>query len=98
MDWNRRSVKQRLLGLVAPRPERELDPSVLKGMARGIMTTRPDEIGCGECFEQLGQFVDLALAGRDASGALPLIQDHLDRCPDCLEELDALLAALDAVA
>jgi hypothetical protein len=75
----------------------ELDPDKLKEMARGIASTRPDEIGCDECFEQMDQFVDLTLAGKNAAEAMPLVQDHLNRCGDCREEFEALLAAVRAV-
>ena len=71
-----------------------LDLDTLKQMAREIITTRPDEIGCDECFEQLDRFVEMTLAGKNAAEAMPLVQDHLERCHDCHEEFEALLAAL----
>jgi hypothetical protein len=74
-----------------------VDPELLKKIARGVMTRRADEIGCDECFEQVDHFVDMALDGKDAATALPLVQDHLNRCHDCREEYEALLAALRAV-
>jgi hypothetical protein len=76
----------------------ELSLDTLKRIVRDIMTTRPDEIGCDECFEELHRFVELELAGKNAAEALPLVQDHLDRCGDCREEFEALLAALRAIA
>lgn len=76
----------------------ELDLDTLKRMVRNIATTHPDEIGCDECFEQLDRFVELELTGKNAAEALPLVQDHLDRCSDCREEFEALLAALRAIA
>ncbi len=75
----------------------ELSLDSLKRIVRDIMTTRPDEIGCDECVEELDRFVELELAGKNAAEALPLIQDHLDRCGDCHEEFEALLAALRAI-
>ena len=66
-------------------------------MVRGILTTRPDEIGCDECFAQLDRFVELQLAGKNAAEAMPLVHDHLERCHDCREEFEALLAALRAL-
>ena len=75
-----------------------LDLDTLKQMAREIITTRPDEIGCDECFEQLDRFVEMTLAGKNAAEAMPLVQDHLERCDDCREEFEALLAALRALA
>jgi hypothetical protein len=76
----------------------ELDPDVVKAMARGIMTTRADEIGCAKCFEQMDQFVEMELAGRDAAEAMPLVQDHLERCGNCREEFEALLSAVQAMS
>ena len=73
-----------------------LDLDTLKQMVRGIITARPDEIGCDECFEQLDRFVEMTLAGKNAAEAMPLVQDHLERCGDCREEFEALLAALRA--
>ncbi len=76
----------------------ELEAQKLKGLVRGIMTARPDEIGCEECFEELDRFVEMELAGKDAAEAMPLVQDHLERCRECKEEFEALLAALRALA
>jgi hypothetical protein len=76
----------------------KLEVEKLKGLVRAIVTTRPDEIGCDECFEQLDRFVEMELAGRNAAEALPLVEDHLSRCRECREEFEALLGALRAVA
>ena len=75
-----------------------LEAQPLKRMVRGIVTAHPDEIGCDECFEQLDQFVEMQLAGKDVAQAMPLVHDHLVRCRDCREEFEALLAALRALA
>jgi hypothetical protein len=76
----------------------ELDLDKLKRMVRDVITARPDEIGCDECFEQLDRFVELKLAGKNAAEAMPLVQDHLKRCGNCREEFEALLAALRAIS
>jgi len=73
-----------------------MPPDQLAGMVRMIAGTRPDEIGCDDCFAQLDRFVELYLAGKNAAEALPLVQDHLDRCKDCREEFEVLLASLQA--
>ena len=97
MKLNWQSLKQMITGSGPSTKGDGLEPDLLKEMARGIATTRPDEIGCAECFEQMDQFVDLTLAGKDAAQAMPLVQDHLNRCGDCREEFEALLAAVSAV-
>ena len=76
----------------------KLEPDTLKRMVRNVLTTRPDEIGCDECFEELDLFVEMTLAGKNAAEAMPLVQDHLERCRDCCEEFEALLTALQALA
>jgi predicted anti-sigma-YlaC factor YlaD len=63
---------------------------------RGILTTRADEIDCEAAFEELDRFGELALSKQEAAELLPLVQQHLERCPDCREEFEALLRALQA--
>jgi len=75
-----------------------LEPATLKRIVHSALTARPDEIGCDDCFEQLNQFAEMVLAGTDVAEAMPLVQDHLNRCRDCREEFEALLAALRALA
>jgi hypothetical protein len=70
--------------------------SMIQQIIRMIAATRPDEIGCDECFEQLDRFAEWVLAGKDAAEAMPLVQEHLEHCHDCREEFEALLAALRA--
>jgi hypothetical protein len=50
------------------------------------------EVGCDECFDRLDEFIELELAGLDADAAVPGLRAHLDGCPACREEHDALLA------
>jgi len=76
----------------------KIEPTILKQMVRGVMTTSEDEIGCDECFEQLDRFVEITLAGKDAAEAMPLVQNHLNRCGNCREEFEALLTTLRALA
>jgi predicted anti-sigma-YlaC factor YlaD len=50
------------------------------------------EIGCDACFELLDEFVELELAGLDADASIPGLRAHLEGCPACREEHDALCA------
>jgi len=74
-----------------------LNGRFLKKMVRMVLATREEEIGCEECFEQVDRFAELVLDGKPAAEAMPLVQDHLEKCPDCREEFEALLEALRAV-
>ncbi|MDR8389715.1 hypothetical protein NC796_01115 [Aliifodinibius sp. S!AR15-10] len=72
----------------------KLSPELLKKLIQMIKMTRPDEIGCDECFDDLHAFAELELAGKSAEDAMPLVKDHLDRCGTCREEYEALLEAM----
>ena len=78
--------------------KKKLDVDTLKQMVRGIMSSRADEIDCDECFDQIDLFSELSLAGKSADEALPLVKQHLETCPDCKEEFEVLLKALNAVS
>ena len=76
----------------------KLSLEVLKKMVQMVAGTKAEEIGCDECFEQVDRFVELKLQGLNAAEAMPLVQDHLDRCAGCREEFEALLDCLKATA
>jgi predicted anti-sigma-YlaC factor YlaD len=48
------------------------------------------EIGCDACFDLLDEYVDLEIDGLDADARIPGMRAHLDGCPACREEHDAL--------
>jgi hypothetical protein len=66
---------------------------VLK-LVRVVAETREVEIGCDECFERLDSFAETELSRIEASAAMPLVSDHLDKCADCRSTFEALLTAL----
>lgn len=72
----------------------ELTIEFLKKLLNTLKNTEDVEIGCDECFEELDRFAELQLAGKNAAEALPLVQAHLEKCQNCREEYEALLAAL----
>jgi predicted anti-sigma-YlaC factor YlaD len=63
-----------------------------------LLGPKGPEIGCDACFDLLDEFVDAELAGTDADARVPGMRAHLDGCPACREEYEALreLAADDA--
>ena len=63
-------------------------------LVRVVTETRETEIGCDECFERLDSFAETELSGAEASTAMPLVSDHLDKCADCRSKFEALLTAL----
>jgi hypothetical protein len=63
-----------------------------RGSLERLLGPTAREVGCEECFERLDEFVELELAGLDADAAVPGLRAHLEGCPACHEEHDALLA------
>ena len=63
-------------------------------LARVVVETRETEIGCDECFEKLDVFAEVELSGLEARYVMPLVGDHLGKCPDCRSTFEALLTAL----
>jgi predicted anti-sigma-YlaC factor YlaD len=60
--------------------------------------THQHELTCGECFNEVDRFAEMELTGKNAAEAMPLVKEHLERCGNCREEYEALLAALKAIA
>ncbi len=61
----------------------------------GLLGPAGPELTCEECFEYLDRYVDVEIAGRDAEGAVPGMQAHLEGCPACAEDHDSLRALVE---
>lgn len=59
-----------------------------------IATTKSDNVTCDDCFGQIGEFAEMALEGRELSEGMLIVQRHLEQCPCCKGEYEALLDAL----
>jgi hypothetical protein len=68
----------------------------LKAMVRGVARTQETEYSCDDSYRLLDEFAEAVAQGRDAAKLMPLVQQHLDLCPDCREEFEALLRVLQA--
>jgi hypothetical protein len=67
---------------------------VLKAMLRKIEQTQEIELTCGETFDLLDQYSEMVVNGEDVTQLMPLVKQHLELCPDCREEFEALLKVL----
>lgn len=72
----------------------KLTKNSLKKVLTAAAGTLPNEIACGDCFDQINQFAEMQLQDQSSEEALPLVKDHLKRCNDCQKEYEALLKAL----
>jgi hypothetical protein len=57
--------------------------------------THEQELSCDEVHDLIDQFAEMQLRGEDPAHLFPLVQRHLEMCPECREEFEALLAALE---
>jgi len=75
----------------------KLSSETIQKMMRSIRSTRDHELDCGHCNDELDRFIEMKLSGKNASEAMPLVQQHLDRCHACREEYEVLLEAIKAL-
>lgn len=54
------------------------------------------EVSCETCFDKLDVYVEAELAGADAEHTVPGMAAHLEGCPACREDYEALRAYLAA--
>lgn len=75
----------------------KLSSETIRNIMNAVRTTRDKELTCDHCFDELDEFIELKLRGKKATEAMPLVQEHLDRCKACREEYETLLVALEAM-
>ena len=59
-----------------------------------IASTESNQISCDECFGQIAEYAEAELANRTLSEAMMIVQRHLEQCPCCNDEYEALLDAM----
>ena len=73
----------------------ELNKQIIKVLIGTVKATHNDELGCGECFNQIHEFAEMELLGKSPEKAMPLVKEHLEKCGECKEEYQALLKAME---
>ncbi|MGH2606393.1 MAG: hypothetical protein ACRDG5_07350 [Anaerolineales bacterium] len=76
------------------RPMLALSPSAASVLGREIASTQEVEYDCSDVYRLLDQFAEAVLRGEEVSPWMPLIRAHLERCPDCRDEFEALMRIL----
>jgi hypothetical protein len=72
------------------RPE-ELSNDMVLGFLQMLERVEKEDITCDELYMKLDEYVERELDKRDAAYIMPLMREHLETCPDCCEEYEALL-------
>ena len=70
---------------------------MMRKLMQMIARTQQRELDCGEVFAVLDIYTEAIVAGEDVSEEFALVIQHLDLCPDCLEEYEALLSVLQTI-
>ena len=74
---------------------KELPNEAVLGFLRVLEDVRQEEISCDEIYLKLDEYVEREVSKKDAAQLMPLIREHLDVCPECCEEYEALLSVLN---
>lgn len=76
-------------------PQEQLQDEVVIRFLKLLDRVREEEMSCEEMYAQLDEFVEHEIQDHDAAKIEPLVREHLDMCPECCDEYDALLAVLE---
>jgi hypothetical protein len=60
-------------------------------LLRAVMATAPEEIDCEEFLDRVGAFLEALGPDGWVPAELRAVSQHLEVCPECKEEFDALL-------
>jgi len=71
-----------------------VSPSSLAILGSQIAMTETAEYDCADVYRLLDQLAEAVLRGEDTAPWMPLIRSHLERCPDCRAEFEALMRTL----
>ena len=73
----------------------ELPDEVVQGFLGILESVRLQDMPCSEVFARLDEYVEKEMRNHEAAKLMPLLREHLDTCPDCCEEYEALLSTLE---
>jgi len=76
-------------------PNRRL-PTTMRPILVQLARAQEQELSCDEVYALLDVFADKVSRGEDAAALMPLLQHHIEMCPDCQEEFTALLRSMKA--
>ena len=88
-----RNIFQHIRNLL--KPQEELRDEVVLKFLTVLEKARADDLSCDDLYTRLDEFVETQVKSKDAAKIMPLIREHLDMCPDCCEEYEALLTVLE---
>jgi hypothetical protein len=91
---NIRDIIQAIRNKINP-PSQHLSDDAVLGFLRVLENAENEQISCDELFTKLDEYVEREVGKKDAAQLMPLVRDHLDKCPGCCDEYEALLDVLE---
>jgi hypothetical protein len=73
----------------------ELSAEAVEGILRLLELAQGQGLSCSQVFALLDEYVERELKDHEAAKVMPLLREHFDLCPDCCEEYEALLEAVE---
>jgi len=73
----------------------EVPNEAVLGFLRVLESVHEEEASCDEIYAKIDEYVEREVDNKDAAQLMPVIREHLDQCPDCCEEYEALLDVLE---
>ena len=67
----------------------------LKALASATLSLRPDQIGCDEWLDRVGEYLELTLRGEAVPERLRPVAEHVVLRPECREEFEAMRQAIE---
>ena len=77
------------------RNQEGLPDRFVQGFLQVLESVRMQDMPCREVFARLDEYVEKELRDHEAAKLMPLLREHFDLCPDCCEEYEALLSAVE---
>jgi UDP-N-acetylmuramyl tripeptide synthase len=73
----------------------ELPNETVLGFLQVLENAQEEGCSCDDVFAKIDEYVEREVDNQDAQDLMPIIREHLDLCPDCCEEYEALLDVLE---
>lgn len=74
-----------------------LSDQQIEKLLKLVVSSQPDDLDCDGCFERIAEFAEQELAAKKIPEAMQVVQRHLNQCPCCQDELNALMEGLRAL-
>jgi predicted anti-sigma-YlaC factor YlaD len=71
-----------------------LSQQQVRTLVQLAVTTTPDDMDCDGCQGRIAEFAEVHLANLPLSETMRRVENHLNNCPCCKDEFEALKAAL----